>query len=71
MLALILSIEKSEGITKMSYTITVTNVETVGKISTEKTAQYACDERASLDHVLIMCENLYGMILQEYEDEDE
>ena len=55
----------------MSYTITVTNVETVGKISTEKTAQYACDERASLDHVLIMCENLYGMILQEYEDEDE
>ena len=55
----------------MSYTITVTSTKTVGDNLSERSAQYACDERASLDHVLIMCENLYGMILQEYEDEDE
>ena len=54
----------------MAYSITVTQTNQTGGVSQTNTANYTSQDKYDLDHIMIMCEALYGMVFT-YDDNDE
>ena len=54
----------------MAYSITVTQTNQTGGVSQTNTANYTSQDKSDLDHIMIMCEALYGMVFT-YDENDE
>lgn len=55
----------------MAYSITVTQTNQTGGVSQTNTANYTSQDKSDLDHIMIMCEALYGMVFIDGDDNDE